>query len=148
MAKNKITKKKIPELKIEAVSGRGNLLYLSLIEYKREQYLCVIDNIKQGEIGAYVIDYAEQEGIDVSSFLSLTTRWFYGRSEAVPLSIELAKRGLTGWLAPIYRTFDITYVSRIIGQPFTYEGVNKTKVRRRRVIPIPEGIEIKFKKTT
>ena len=68
-----MAKKKIPELKIEEINGRGNFIYLSLIEYKREEYLCVIDSIKPNEIGAYVLDYAEQENIDLAQFFRLTT---------------------------------------------------------------------------
>lgn len=142
-----MAKKKIPELKVELVKDRGNLLYLALLEYKREIYLCIIDNISPNEIGAYVLDYAEQENIPINEFLSAVTLWFYKASDKHPLSVELAQQGLTEALAPIYKTFDTTYVSRIVGNAFTYEGLTKNKVRRRRVIPIPEGIPIKLKKS-
>jgi hypothetical protein len=141
-----LAKKKIPHLKIELINDRGNLLYLALIEYKREEYLCVIDNVAPSAIGAYVLDYAEQEGVPVADFLALVTRWFYGNSERHPLSVEIARGGLTEKLAPIYRTFDTTYVSRIVGNAFFYDAMNKTRVRRRRVNPIPEGVAIRLKK--
>lgn len=141
-----MTKKKIPELKIEPIAGRGNLLYLSLIEYKREQYLCIVDTVKDTELGAYVLDYAEQEGIDLTSFLSVITYWFYAKSDNIPLSVELANHNLTAWAEPMYRTFDVAYISRIVGSVFDYKSPKKTKVRRRRVIAIPEGIAIKLKR--
>ena len=141
-----MAKKRIPELKIEVVNGRGNYLYLSLVEYKRETYLCVIDNIKAAEIGAYVLDYADQSGVEVSKFLEAVTRWFYAMSDNHPLSVELARHGLTKWAAGMYRTFDTTYVSRIVGQGFAYDAMEKSKVRRRRVIALPAGIEVKLKK--
>lgn len=141
-----MAKKRIPELKIEVVNGRGNYLYLSLVEYKRETYLCLIDNIKPSEIGAYVLDYADQSGIEVSKFLEAATHWFYARSDDYPLSVELAKAGLTEWASGMHRTFDTTYVSRIIGQGFAYDAMEKSKVRRRRVVPLPAGIEVKLKK--
>jgi len=139
-------KKRIPELKIEHVNDRANNIFLSLLEYKRETYLCVIDNVSPSEIGAYVLDYAEQERVPVAEFLSVITHWFYSKSEAHPLSIELARLGLTERMAPIYRTFDAAYVSRIIGHAFSFESDKKSKVRRRRVIPIQEGIAIKLKR--
>lgn len=142
-----MAKKKIPELKVELINERGNLLYLALLEYKRENYLCIIDNVSQSEIGAYVLDYAEQENIPVQEFLSLVTHWFYSKSDNHPLSVEIASQGLTQLIAPIHRTFDTTYVSRIVGHAFVYETMNKSKVRRRRVVPIPEGVAIKFKKS-
>lgn len=141
-----MAKKRIPELKIELVNDRGNLLYLALLEYKRENYLCIIDNITSSEIGAYVLDYAEQEDIPLAEFLSIVTKWFYGKSEAHPLSVELARQGLTGRVGAIFKTFDTTYVARIVGNAFTYDAMNKSKVRRRRVVPVPEGVAIRLKK--
>jgi hypothetical protein len=141
-----VSKKRIPELKIELVNGRGALLYLSLIEYKRENYICVIDNIRQSEIDAYVLDYADQSNIDLKNFLQVVTLWFYAKSDTHPLSVEIAKHGLTEWAAPIYRTFDSTYVSRIVGHGFSFDAMTKSKVKRRRVVPLPEGIEVVLKK--
>ena len=141
-----MAKKKIPELKIELINDRGNYIYMSLIEYKRELYLCIIDSVKPNEIGAYVLDYAEQCNIDLQKFFQFVTHWFYSKSDSHPLSVEFARVGLTEWAGPIYRTFDTTYVSRIVGQAFFYENIDKNRVRRRRVVPIPEGIEIRFSK--
>jgi hypothetical protein len=142
-----VAKKKIPELNVEQVNDRANMLFISLLEYRREEYLCIIDNITSAEIGAYVLDYVDQEGIPADQFLSVAIEWFYSKSDKHPLSVEIARRGLTQVIAPIYRTFDTSYVSRIIGQAFTYDSMTKTKVRRRRVNAIPEGIPIRFKKT-
>ena len=142
-----MAKKKIPELKIELVNGVGNMLYLSLIEYKREEYLCVVDNIRCSEIDAYVLDFADQERINMKNFFQVVTQWFYAKSDIHPLSVEFARHGLTQYVAPIYRTFDATYVSRIVGHGFSYDSMNKSKVRRRRVVPLPEGIEVVLKKT-
>lgn len=141
-----MAKKKVPDLKIENIDDFSNVLFLSLVEYKREQYLCIIDSINSSEVSVYVLDYAEQQQIDIKTFLSFTTYWFYSNSEHFPLSIHLARNGLTEWAAPIFRTFDTAYVSRIIGRAFYIMSEQKTKVKRRRVIPLPEGIEIKFKK--
>lgn len=143
-----MAKKRIPELRIELINECGNLLYLALVEYKREEYLCVIDTITDSSLGAYVLDYAEQENVPVAEFLSLVTRWFYGSSDKHALSVELSRNGLTQVLSPIYKTFDAAYISRIVGNAFFHnEHVKKTKVKRRRVNPIPEGIAIRLKRT-
>lgn len=141
-----MSKKQIPELKIEMVNDNSNLIYLSLLEYKRETYLCIIDQTSENEIGAYVLDFAEQENINVSNFLSIVTRWFYSKSDKHPLSVEIAKHGLTDILAPIYRTFDEPYVSRIVGNAFFHNQPRKSKIRRRRVVSIPECVTIRLKK--
>jgi hypothetical protein len=140
-----LAKKKIPELKVEHGES-APLHFLSMLEYKRENYLCIIDNMTPNEIGAYVLDYAEQEDIPVVEFLSIVTRWFYGNSDLHSLSVEIGKQGLTTKLAPIYRSFDTTYVSRIVGNSFRYDLMSKSRVRRRRVIPVPEGVVIKLKR--
>lgn len=141
-----MTKKQIPKLNIEAVHDCSNLMYLSLLEYKRETYLCLIDSIGHSEVGAYVLDYADQENIPIKEFLTIATRWFYGKSHLNSLSIELSNVGLSGHLASIYRTFDTSYVSRIVGHAPTPTLDLKSKVKRRRIVPIQEGIQVRFKK--
>lgn len=141
-----MTKKKIPPLQFEIVQERSNLLFLSVIEYKRENYLTIIDNISPTEVTAFVLDYAEQEGINTKDFLSLANLWYYRNSHKHPFSIEIAKNNLTSQMGQIIKTFDINFISRIVGCPFFYNMMTK-KVKRRRVIAIPEGIEIKLKKT-
>jgi hypothetical protein len=141
-----MAKKRIPKLCIEDVNDRGNLLYLSLLEYRKVQYLCIIDNISEDEIGAYILDYAEQEQIPVADFLSIVTKWFYSKSESSPLSVEIAKLGLTNAVAPMFRTFESSYVVRIVGKAFSFRNTTATKVKRRRVIPLQEGIPITLKK--
>ena len=94
-----------------------------------------------------LVPFAEQEEIHVSSRLSLATRWFYGRSEKHPFSVDISRMGLTNKVSLIYRTFDASYVSRVVGQGFTYDNTGKAKVKRRRVIPVQEGFPIRFKKT-
>lgn len=140
-----MAKKRIPELNVERVQTPANLHFLCMLEYKRDEYLCIVDNITPATIGAYVLDYADQENVPLNELLSVATKWFYAKSDNHPLSVEVASLGLTERLAPIFRTFDTAYVSRIVGHAFTYEAMNKTRVRRRRVISIPEGIEIRLK---
>ena len=125
-----MAKKRAPELKLEQVQGRINHHFMCLLEYRRENFLCVIDNITPSTVGAYVLDFAEQESVLVDRFLSLVTEWFYGKSEDHPLSVEIARRGLTKQLSSIYRTFDTTYVSRIVGHAFCYEGMSFRGINR------------------
>ena len=142
-----MAKKKIPQLKIEEAPAKGHFLYLSLVEYKREEYLCIIDKVSPAEIGAFVIDFAEQEGINLQHLFQLITKWFYASSDSVPLSIEVSRLGLTEMLQPIYRTFDTAYVSRVVGNVFTPVEEAKVKVKRRRLVPVPETVEVRLKKS-
>lgn len=141
-----MTRKKIPPLNIERIDGSGNLLFLSLIEYKHSHYLCVINHCGESDVEAYVLDYAEQNNINVANFLRFVTHWFYSAADKYPLSIEIAKNNLTKQFAPIFKTFDTAHVSRIVGSAFFFESLTKTKVKRRRTVPLPENVEIRFKK--
>jgi hypothetical protein len=138
-------KKKIPPLQIEFLQDRTNLFALSLIEYKRENFLVVIDNITPFEIGAYVLDYAAQSNVDIQQFMRIVNIWFYKSSNNYPISIEVAKLGLTGSLSNMYRSFDVNFVARVLGNPFKFDFSQPKKVKRRRVIPIQEGIPIRLK---
>lgn len=141
-----MAKKKIPPLVVEDIKDLANLYYLSLIEYKRENYLVVIDNISDYEISAYVLDYAEQEGVDIKQFLSIVNHWFYKSANKYPLSFELARIGVLDRLSPIFRTFDIGFISRVIGHPFKFDLNTKTKIKRRKVVPPPSSVEVRFKR--
>lgn len=141
-----MAKKKIPPLVVEDIKDKANLYYLSLIEYKRENFLTIIDNITSNEISAYVLDYAQQEKIDMQHFLSIANHWFYKSAHKHPLSFEIAKLGLTSQLSPLYRSFDLNYVARVVGHPFSFDFTPRTKVKRRKAVALPASIEIRFKK--
>lgn len=141
-----VSKKNAPPLIIEDVQERANYMYLSIIEYKRENYLAIVDNVKDNEITAYVLDQAKAENVDVSTILRIATRWYYKSSDNYPISFEFAKLGIGQNLSAILKTFKIDYVSRLIGKSFTYDFDKKPKVKRKRVTMIPSGVEIKFKR--
>jgi hypothetical protein len=141
-----MTKKGVPPLILEELQDRANYLYLTLLEYKKERYLVLIDNIRGTDISAYVLDVAEAEGIDVSWFLSVANIWYYKSSEKYPVSFEFAKLGVKDTIEPMLRTFNIDYVSRMIGKIFVYDIDAKPKIKRKRVNVIPSSVEIKLKK--
>jgi hypothetical protein len=143
----KLAKKKIPDLHIEFASDSGNYFYLTVLEYRRENYLVIVDNITEDAVGAYVLDFAQQEGVDMKSLISIITRWFYSASCRYPLSFEFSRLGIAPMTNRIYRNFELAHVTRLIGNGFKYDLFSAPKVRRRRVSLIPAGVEIKLKRT-
>lgn len=143
-----MSKKNAPPLILEELQDKANYLYLTLIEYKKERYLTIIDNIRGSDISAYVLDYVDAEDIDMAWLLSVANIWYYKSSEKYPLSFEFAKLGVKDKVEPILRTFNIDYVSRMIGKIFVYDIDAKPKIKRKRVNIIPSTVEIKLKKTT
>lgn len=137
---------KTPPLVFEELQDDSNLIYLTLIEFKKIKYLTVIENIVDDEIQAYILDNLSAEGIDQDWFLSVATRWYYASSERYPLSFEFAKIGKGDVVKKILKTYNINSISRVIGKLFRFPLNEKPKIKRRKVVVIPETIEIKFKK--
>lgn len=145
LGESKISKRKIPSLIIEHVSDRGNLHMLSLLEHRRDKYLVIVDNIDDENITAYVLDYAQQEGVDLRTFIEVAEEWLQKSNGEYPLSFELSRRGLTHGTRRIYKTFDLAYVTRLIGRAFSIDLTTPVRVRRRRATKIPAGVEIRPK---
>jgi hypothetical protein len=142
-----MSKKKIPSLIVEYASDHGNSFYLTVVEYRRENYLVVVDNITEDEVGAYVLDFAQQEGIDLRQLMTTITTWFYRGSHTYPLSFEFSRLGVASVTKRIYKSFELAHVTRLIGRDFRYDLLSQPKVRRRRANKIPAGVEIKLKRS-
>ena len=136
---------KTPPIVFENLQDTQNMLYLTLIEFKKIKYLTIIENVVDSDIQAYVLDNLSAEGIDQEWFMSIVTKWFYSASDKYPLSFEFAKIGKGDVVKKILKTFNINSTSRVIGKLFTYPVNAKPKVKHRKVVPIPETIEIKLK---
>jgi hypothetical protein len=118
-----------------------------MLEHRRERYLVIIDNIDDEIITAYVLDYAQQEGVDLITFINLAEHWLKASDGKYPLSFELSRLGLTNTARRIYKTFDMAYVTRLVGRSFSYDLTTPTRVRRRRASRVPAGVEIRPKGT-
>lgn len=136
---------KVPPLVFEELQDELNYIFLTLIEYKRVKYLTIVENVIDDEIHAYVLDLLPAEEVDQTWFMSVATRWFYSASERYPLSFEFAKLGQGEVIKKALRTFNINSTSRVIGKLFKFNVNAKPKVRRRKVLTLPERIEIKLK---
>lgn len=144
--KETMTKKHIPKLVVERAEDQGNYFFLSVIEHRKQNYLVIIDNVTDDSVGAYVLDYAQQEGIDLKQLFTAITLWFYRGSTRYPLSFEFSRLGLAPLTNRIYKTFEITHVTRLIGNDFRYDLNGDPKIKRRRVNRLPAGVEINLKK--
>lgn len=140
-------KRKIPGLVVERAEDQGNYYFLSVLEYRRENYLVVVDNISDEEVNAFVLDYAQQEGIDLKQLMSIITLWFYRGSGRYPLSFEFSRLGIAQRTNRIMKTFELVHVTRLIGKDFVYDLQDPPKVRRRRVSKIPAGVEVRLKRS-
>jgi hypothetical protein len=143
-----MAKKKVPNLVVERAEDQGNYFYLSVLEFRKENYLVIVDNITEDGIGAYVLDFAQQEGIDLKQFISVVTSWFYRGSFKYPLSFEFSRLGMAMHTNRIHKNFELAHVTRLIGNDFRYDLTAPPKIKRRRVSMIPAGVEIKLRKSS
>ena len=138
---------KTPPLHIENLEDTSNLLFCTLLEFKRVKYLVIIENVVNDEIQAYALDSLASEGIDQDWFLSVATRWYYSASDRYPLSFEFAKIGQADVIKKVLKTFNVNSVSRVIGKLFVYDVNSKPKIKRRKVVQALEVNEIKLRKS-
>ena len=141
-----MSKKEIPELIVEYKENIENFCFLSVLEYRNNSYLVVIDNVSEDRIGAYVLDYASQEKLNIEQLMSIITKWFYKSSHKYPLSFEFSKLNLTSQVNKIYKNFERVNVTRLIGNNFTYGLNDSPKIKRRRITKMSSGVEITLKK--
>lgn len=140
-----MTKKKLPKLIIENVKDDSNLNILSMIEHKQESYLVIVDIITPDSVGAYVLDYALQEGLNLQVFMDYAQRWLKTSQGSYPLSFELSRLGVTPITKNIYKTFEIPFITRLVGTVHENKFDAAPKIKRRRVINISPKIEIRPK---
>ncbi len=143
-----MAKKKVPNLIVEFASDSGNMFFLTVLEYRRQNYLAIIDNVTSEEVGAYVLDYAQQERLDLRQLMSVITLWFYRGSGKYPLSFEFSRLGMSPMTNRIYKTFELPHVTRLIGNDFRFDLETPPKIRRRRVSLIPAGTEVRLKRSS
>lgn len=118
---------------------------LSMLEHRRDKYLVIVDNIDEDNITAYVLDFAQQESVDLSLFIKIAEQWLEKSNGEYPLSFELSRLGLTEATRRIYKTFDLAYVTRLVGRAFSFDLTTPVRIRRRRATKIPTGVEIRPK---
>jgi hypothetical protein len=135
----------IPPLILEPCEDNKNLFFLTFIESKNEKFITVIDNMTNSEVVAYVLDNAPAEGVNVSEFMSIATKWYYSASDKYPLSIEMHKLGLAKTTSKIIKVFTMAAISRLVGSTFIFNMYEKPKIRRKKINHPQEGIPIKFK---
>lgn len=116
-----------------------------MLEHRRDRYLVIVDNLDSELITAYVLDYAQQEGVDLITFIKIAEEWLKQSDGKYPLSFELSRLGLTSVAKRIYKTFDLAYVTRLVGRSFSFDLTTPSRVRRRRASRVPVGVEIRPK---
>ena len=141
-----MAKRKIPPLIVERLVDDTNLCFLSLIEYRRVEYIGIINDITNTHVKAYTFENERPDVISINDFISAITKWYYSESYQKPLSISLSQHGYTQITAPLFKSFELAGVSRIVGNPFIFSHLAEENTRKKKVLAIPEGIPVTLKR--
>ena len=116
--------------------------FITLIQYRNQHVLSIIDNSTDKTIKAFILDLCGPEQLNEEAIISVAAEWYEASEFSYPLSIEFSKRGMSNDVSKILRTYNIDFVTRVIG-PLPKFPMEETKsVKRRRRKAIPSGMEV------
>lgn len=116
--------------------------FITLIQYRRNHVLAIVDNSDQHNIKSYVLDLCGPEQVDEQKIIEIAAIWYKNHRNDHPLSVEFSRRGITGEVGKIYRSFNIEFVTRVIGPLPKFEMTETVKIKRRKRKSIPRGVEV------
>jgi len=116
--------------------------FITLIEYRDQHLLSIIDNTTDKMIKAYVLDLCNPEGINEEVVIEVAAEWYAESRDKYPISFEFSRRMMATEVKPLYKSFAIGFVTRLIGPLPKFEMNEVKSIKRRRKKPIPENIEI------
>jgi len=117
--------------------------FLTVIQYKNQHIISIIDNVNKKTLKAFVLDLCGPENVDEELVINIASYWYEFEKGGYPLSIEFSKRGLANITSKIMKTYTIDSISRVMGPLYVYPTDNVVKIKRRKRREIPVGVEIK-----
>lgn len=145
MAKKRARGNPVPLIVEDHPSDYEGYPFITLIQYRDEHVLTLIDNAEQKTIKAYVLDLCGPEGVDEQRIVDVASEWYHNNSDRFPISFEFSRRQMTEEVSPIYRTFNIEFVTRVIGPLPRFEMSEVQSVKRRKRKSVPEGMEVTYR---
>lgn len=116
--------------------------FITLIQHRNEHVLTIIDNADDKMIRAFVLDLCGPEKVDENKIVRVASEWYFTKKQRYPLSFEFSRLGLSDEVSRIYRTYNVEFVTRVIGPLPRFEMTEVQSVRRRRKKSISPGVEI------
>lgn len=120
--------------------------FITLIQYRKQFVLTIVDNSDEASIRGYVLDLCGPEQVNEELLLTVASEWYDSRKGAYPVSVEFSRKGIARETSKLYRTYSIEFVTRVIGPLPRFEMTEIQRVKRRKRRPIPQGIEVETHK--
>ena len=137
-------KEQVPLIIEDHPVGYTGFPFITLIQYRKQPMLTVVDNIDDDVIRAFVLDMCGPERVSEELIVSAAADWYENHRTMIPLSIHLSREGLTPITSKIYRALNVEFVSRVIGPIHKYPFTSNASIKRRRRKAIPPTIEINY----
>lgn len=120
----------------------SGLPFITLIQYRKQPMLTIVDNADDEVIRAYVLDLCGPEHVDEEKLIHAAIEWYNESRQDYPLSIEFSRRGMTPLTTKVYRALNVEFVSRVIGPVPKYPMTTVKSIKRRRRKGVPSGVEV------
>jgi len=115
--------------------------FITLIQQSRRTFLTIVDNMERNTLNTFILDLCVPEEVNEKQIIEVATVWYEYSRDKYPISIEFSKKGLTLQTSKIYRTFNVEYISRIIGPVPNFPMTTSGKVRRKKKKIISNKVE-------
>lgn len=116
--------------------------FVTLIQYRKQPMLTIVDNTDDETIRAYVLDMCGPERVDEELIIQVASEWYETNRQNFPISIEFSRRGLTSVTSRLHKALNVEFVSRVIGPVPKFPMTTIKSVKRRRRKALPQNIEM------
>ena len=108
--------------------------FITLLQHYDQTVLTIVDNVDSKNINAFVLDLCGPEKVSEEMVITIASDWYENRFTRYPLSFEFSRRGVMPEVSKISRSYNIEFVTRVIGPlpKFEMEKIKSVKRRRKR----------------
>lgn len=117
--------------------------FITLIQHRNQHVLTIVDNADDKVVRAFVLDLCGPENVNELIVINAASTWFYTQKQRYPLSFEFSRLGISNIVSKIYRTYNVEFITRVIGPLPKYDMQAVQSVRRRRRKAVSPGTEIR-----
>lgn len=105
--------------------------FVSLIVYNQRNFLVIVDNVVDNNVYAYVLDWCPLYSIDETVIRDLAKQWFE-EHYSIPFSFFVSAHNMTEYLQPLYTSFSISNIERIVGAFQHYPITTPLKIKHKK----------------
>lgn len=107
--------------------------FLTLLQFRSNEVLTIVDARTTTEMRCYVLDLCAPTETDMMSLLQHAIEWHH-TSPNLPFSVYLTNVEREDQFVKVLRTFNVEYITRVVGRvPTLLPEATEIKKRRRRL---------------